>query len=280
MRPRRRFVALAVATSLGPVAPAWAQAPAARSLRWDPGVDLAVTLGGAAAWITSELLKDQLAPRHCRWCETDALDASARRALVWHDTATAEQLSNLTGFVVVPLAAIGLDAVAAAHENALGGTPEDVLLVAEAGVLAADVNQLAKLLVGRERPFLHALAPDDKLLTPHPSDNNVSFFSGHTCETFALATASGTVGELRGYRWAPLAWAVGGAFALATAYFRVAADKHWLTDVIVGAVVGAGIGFAVPYLFPPATDDTPRATASTPLRLPPPPAGPALGFAW
>lgn len=278
----RRVLAAAVAVPLclaGP--PAAAQASGqSRPLRWDPALDVAVTAGGFAGWIASELLKGELAPLRCRWCDVDGLDAQTRTALVWHDTDLAGRLSDVAGFVLVPLAAIGFDSMAAAHEGALANVPEDVLLTAEAGVIAADVDQITKLLVGRERPFVHSLPPEEKLRTPNPSDNNLSFFSGHTTEAFALAAASGTIGELRGYRWAPLAWGIGGAFAATTAYLRIAADKHWLTDVVVGIVVGVGIGVAVPCLFHPAVGDAPPGSVASSLRLSPPPAGPTLSFGW
>ncbi len=41
-----------------------------------------------------------------------------------------------------------------------------------------------------------------------------------------------------------------------TAYFRVAADKHYLTDVLAGAGVGSAIGFGLPYLAHRRKDDT------------------------
>jgi membrane-associated phospholipid phosphatase len=255
-------------------------AASTRELRWDPALDLTLTAGGLAAWITSELLKGDIAPSSCRWCSVDPVDASVRDALVWHDTALADTLSNVTGIVLLPLSAIGLDALAAAHDGALRGVPEDALLIAEAAVVAADVNQLTKLIAGRERPFVHALVPEQKSRTPHPSDNNLSFFSGHSSEAFALATASSTVGTMRGYRWAPLAWSVGEAMAATTAYLRIAADKHWLTDVVVGAVVGAGIGFAVPYVFHSAVDDPPRIQTSAAARASALPIGTALTIAW
>jgi membrane-associated phospholipid phosphatase len=238
-----------------------AQATGARSLRETPALDVAVTVGGATAWVVSEIFKDDLAPSRCRWCATNTLDDGARRALVWRSTATADAMSNVAGFVLVPVAAIGIDALAAAHDGALGNAPEDALLVTEASVIAADVDQLAKMLFGRERPFVHALPEENKRLTAQPSDNNLSFFSGHTTEAFALAAASGTIGALRGYRWAPVSCVVSGTFAATTAYLRIAADKHWLSDVVVGIVIGAGIGFAVPYVFHPAIVEPPAGSA-------------------
>lgn len=262
-------------------APAAAQVEAeTRQLRWNPALDVTVTLAGAVAFIGSEVLKGNLAPSHCRWCDPDSPDACVRDALVWRDTATADTISNVTGFILMPAAAIGLDALAAAHDGVVGNMPEDALLIAEAAVVAADVTQLTKLLLGRERPFVHALPPELKPRTPLPSDNNLSFFSGHTSEAFSLAVASGTIGSMRGYRWAPVAWGTGGAVAATTAYLRIAADKHWLSDVVVGMVVGAGIGFAVPYVFHSAVEEPPRASTFDALRAPPLPAGTTMTFVW
>jgi membrane-associated phospholipid phosphatase len=218
-------------------------------LRWDPAIDLTVTGVGAAAWMASTLLEPQLAPTRCRWCEVDDLDRAARDALLWSHPDTADALSNVSAFALAPLAAVGLDALAASHERSLDQVAVDAALVVEATVIAGDVDMLTKLLVGRERPFVHALAPDAKGRTPRPSDDNLSFFSGHTTETFALAAAAGAVTTMRGYRWAPIVWSTGGAIAIATGYLRIAADRHWLTDVLVGALVGTGIGIGVPLLF-------------------------------
>jgi membrane-associated phospholipid phosphatase len=266
------FFALAAVTS----EPAHAQSQPVRTLRWDPAIDGTVTAGGAAIWIASELLKSTLAPRTCRWCEVDCTDARVRDELLWRNPGAADAASNVT-LVLMPLLAIGGTALAAAHDGVPGNIGEDALLVAEASVVAGDLTQLTKLLVGRERPFVHALAPEDKALTRQPADNNLSFFSGHASETFALASASGTIATMRGYRWAPVVWSVGGVVAAVTAYLRIAADKHWLTDVVVGAAVGAGVGFALPYVFHSA-DDASGASARARLRAAPLPAGVVLSW--
>jgi membrane-associated phospholipid phosphatase len=277
----RSFAAVGVVLALLLSAPAMAQsAEPTHNLRWDPALDLTLTLGGATAWIVSESLKGSLAPSDCHWCDVDGVDARVREALIWPDTSRAGVLSNVAGFALMPMVAIGSDVLAAAHEGALHNVPEDALLIAEATVVAADVNQLTKLLVGRERPFVHALARDQKALTPQPADNNLSFFSGHTTEAFALVAASGTIATMRGYRWAPLAWSVGGAVAATTAYLRIAADEHWLTDVVVGALVGAGVGFAVPYFFHSVVDTAPPSSASAAVRAKAFPMGAAMTFAW
>ena len=282
VRIRRRLAVAGAALLLGLVAtPARAQTPTpGHALRWDPTADAVVTVGGAMAWTISEILKPELAPARCHWCGVDSVDARVRDALVWRDTASAGRLSDITAFALTPLAALGLNALAAGHDGATASLGEDTVLVVEAWVIAGDATQLAKMLVGRERPFVHELTPDQKLLTSRPADNNVSFFSGHTSSVFALAAAAGTVATMRGYRWAPLVWSGGGAVAATTAYLRIAADRHWLTDVLVGAVVGAGIGFAVPYFFHSAIDDPPRASTAAALRSRAPPTATLMVIPW
>ena len=43
-------------------------------------------------------------------------------------------------------------------------------------------------------------------------------------------------------------WIAGLSFATTGAYLRIAADRHYATDVLTGALVGSAIGFSVPYL--------------------------------
>ncbi len=53
---------------------------------------------------------------------------------------------------------------------------------------------------------------------------------------------------MRGYRDWEWVYATGFTAAAATGYFRMAADKHWLTDVLASAAVGTGTGILVPWL--------------------------------
>jgi membrane-associated phospholipid phosphatase len=219
-------------------------------LRYDTPIDLTVTLGGAAAWLGSELIfKSALAPSTCRWCVPPGIDADVRDALKWTDTKAADTSSSILGFGLVPATLVGIDALMALHDDAGRDIGPDVLIIAEATVVAMDANQIVKFAVGRERPFVHALPPAAKGTTSNPDDNNLSFYSGHTTATFAFAVATGTVASMRGYRWAPIAWIVGPALAATTGYLRIAADKHYFTDVVTGAVVGSAFGCALPYLF-------------------------------
>jgi membrane-associated phospholipid phosphatase len=249
MSTRRRPGALALTAWLAlMLAPRGAQAQV-RELRWDPPVDVTLTLVGGALWLASVALQPELAPRACRWCAANALDDGVRGKLLWSDPSVAGEASDVTAFALVPAATLGLDALAASHDRAPGTSGLDAFLVLEATVLALDVNQVVKLLVARERPYAQARPPDENGRRRHTDDDDVSFFSGHTTEAFALTAATGTVATMRGYRWAAAPWVVGGVLAAGTGYLRIAADRHWLSDVLVGMLVGVGIGLAVPLVF-------------------------------
>ena len=218
-------------------------------LRYDLQIDGAITGAGFAFWIGSELAKGQIVPATCRWCEANAFDSGARSAFKWDDTGAAIVLSNVGAFGVVPLATAGLTALAAHHDDRLGDTFGNTLVVAESVALAGSLSQIVKFIAVRERPFVHALPPGEKPLTDTPTDNNVSFYSSHSSFAFALAVSSGTIASMRRYRWAPAVWAAGLVAAASVGYLRIAADKHYLSDVLVGAGMGSAFGFAVPYLF-------------------------------
>jgi membrane-associated phospholipid phosphatase len=212
--------------------------PAGR--RRDRVVRTSVTAVGAAFFVVTETaLKGYLAPSECRFCGPNPTDATVRNALVWRHPGVASTLSDIEGFGVAPLFAIA----ASAHDvlgSGAGAVFDEVLPVVESGVIAGDLAQVVKFSVGRQRPYAHfnpSGAPD--------IDDNLSFFSGHSALAFSLATSAGMMAHRRHSRLEPYVWGAGLSLAASTAYLRIAADKHYLTDVIVGAGVGVAVGFAV-----------------------------------
>jgi hypothetical protein len=145
---RRRRTAIALAAWSGLMVATKGSQAQVRELRWDPAVDGTVTIVGGALWLTSVVLQPLLAPSTCRWCRSDPLDVGVRDTLRWRDPRGAEDLSDVAAFAVVPSATLGLDALAASHDHAPRGVGLDALLVLEATVMAADVNELTKLLAG------------------------------------------------------------------------------------------------------------------------------------
>ena len=205
----------------------------------------AITIAGMSAFYlsTEYLVKDSLAPAVCRWCEPPGFDRSVRDALVWSNVDRAETLGDVTAFVAQPLGMAGL-LVAASWPGDRRRWFDDLAPVLEAGISVSIIDQAFKFAIGRSRPFVRFGPPE----RPPEVDDNVSFFSGHAALAFSLAVSAGVVAHRRGYRLEPAIWATGLTIATATAYLRIAADKHYLTDVAVGAVVGAGFGYLVPRL--------------------------------
>jgi membrane-associated phospholipid phosphatase len=223
----------------------------------DLSLDLPVTFIAGSLWLGTQLLQVQIAPKDCRWCDrnpdgSDALnsfDKASRDALVWSDTRLANGISDGLGYAVSPAVSIGLTAFVASREGRLGESSANTLVILESAFVAGIIAQVFKFTVGRERPFVHVLAAEEKKQTLKPRDNNVSFFSAHANFAFALAVSSGTVASIRGYKGAPWVWGSGIALASTIGYLRVAADKHYMSDVLLGAAVGSLVGFSVPFFF-------------------------------
>jgi membrane-associated phospholipid phosphatase len=222
-------------------------------MRYNVAVDLSIAIGGAALWTTLELTKSSLAVP-CRWCDRDSagnntlngFDTAVRNALRWSDTKSANLWSSVFSFGLAPSAGIAIGAAIAAHDHRMKEFPADLLVVAESAAIAMDINQVTKFAVARERPDVHARTPAERSAN-RGNDDNLSFFSGHATLGFALATSAGTIASMRHYRMAPAMWITGMAHATVGSYLRVAADRHYATDVVTGAVVGAACGFMVPY---------------------------------
>jgi membrane-associated phospholipid phosphatase len=185
--------------------------------------------------------KGTFAPDECGWCNPPGLDRSVRDALKWDDINLAQGFSNLTGYVLQPIATLGVLAISGGKYGSRR-VFDDFAPVLEAAVSVTLVNQLVKFTFGRSRPFVRFGDPNRG---PSP-DDNLSFFSGHTSFTFALAVSAGMVAHRRNYKLEPLIWGGGLALAATTGYMRIAGDKHYVSDVVVGAAVGSAFGFFVP----------------------------------
>ncbi|MCS6796996.1 MAG: phosphatase PAP2 family protein [Myxococcota bacterium] len=227
--------------------PARAQTDAPPRLRVDLPLEGSLTAGAVVLLALSEtLFKDALSPDACRWCEPPGFDAAVRDALHWERTRPAEIASAVTGFVLAPVAAYGGLALAAHNADRLALWPHDALIVTESVALTMFVTAAVKGLVGRRRPIAHFRGGG--LEIGSAQEANLSFFSGHSSLSFSLATASATVASLRGDRAAPWLWAGGLLNATLTGWLRIAADAHYLSDVLTGALVGTLLGVGLPWL--------------------------------
>lgn len=101
--------------------------------------------------------------------------------------------------------------------------------------------------VSRERPY--ATFPDEGVYAPVYPERFRSFFSGHSAAAFTSATLIALhhlrIPELSA-SWHAVVTLAAVALATATALCRVISDRHWLTDVIAGAILGIASGWLVP----------------------------------
>jgi membrane-associated phospholipid phosphatase len=100
--------------------------------------------------------------------------------------------------------------------------------------------------VRRNRPFVYnERAPLDARME---ADARKSFFSGHAsltaCNTFFAAKVWSDMHP--DSRWTPVVWSAAALVPAYVAWQRVEAGKHYPSDVVVGAVVGAAVGYLIP----------------------------------
>jgi membrane-associated phospholipid phosphatase len=214
-----------------------------------------VTGGALAVSGLSLLFPSELAPIACRWCAPNRFDLWARRELRWTPGSVAGTASNVLVVVLPVGAAITLGLSAGAQGAEGREVAEDFLVVTEAAAVTALLTQGSKFGFARLRPDAWAAG------TSTTADSRMSFVGGHSSFAFSIAAAATQVARLRdrpGWRWLALAAFTGAA---ATGYLRVAADRHWATDVIAGAGLGTAVGLSVPLLaFHPDGERRPAVT--------------------
>jgi membrane-associated phospholipid phosphatase len=139
----------------------------------------------------------------------------------------------------------------AARDGARGGLGArfvNAQVVYSQALLASSlVTYTTKVLVRRPRPFSYSGARCAFLLDG--SERYLSFFSGHASLSFAAAVAGSFLTSARvDAETGAAVWGAELALAGVTAHLRARAGKHYYSDILAGALVGAGVGLAVPAL--------------------------------
>lgn len=217
--------------------------------RYDLVKDGAVTGATAVTTLTLLALQDRLAPTRCRWCDPPRFDARLSRALRWRDTELADGSS--TGLAL----ALGAGALGyGVLDGYQRGNPRagwsNALLVTEATSAAMLLDTCVKYAAGRQRPY--AWRGETRAGDRH--DRNLSFFSMHSTFAFAVASSSSTLLLEQRAPHARAYAAVAFGAAATVGYLRIAADRHYATDVLVGAGVGTALGWAIPHFLHPARE--------------------------
>lgn len=237
---------------------------APRPFRFDARLEGTLVGVGAAAFLGAELLKPVLAPKKCRLCGNNPLDLSVRKSLRWDNVVRAQRTAHAMLLGVVPLVSVGGLAALSVNQGTHHDNVVDAMVMFESFLLTAHVTLLTKFTAGRRRPFVKAGSEAQRDVLTGPQEDNISFFSGHTSTTFALAVAAGATASFRGYRYAPVVWGVGVPLAAFTGYLSIAADRHYFTDVLTGALVGSAIGVLVPWLHRHGADERVPSVSAAP----------------
>jgi membrane-associated phospholipid phosphatase len=181
------------------------------------------------------------------------------RGATYNWSTSAQDFSDVP-FKVMPLLPIALFIPQVKNKN-WDNTFTLGLMYVETFLFTKGITGITKSLVGRTRPYLYNTsftAEERFLLQGNDGPTaSTSFFSGHSSTVFASAVfLSKTFADIYGKSvWSKLIWGSTLTLATATAYARVKGGVHFPTDVIVGAVAGSAIGYAIPALHKKKTND-------------------------
>lgn len=122
------------------------------------------------------------------------------------------------------------------------------LMAGEVFILNTGLTSLTKEWAKRKRPFVYN--PSIGNTPKFDKDATASFFSGHTSTSAAMCffTAKVYTDLHPNSKMLPLVWSMAALTPAVTGILRVKAGKHFPTDVLVGYIVGAALGVAIPEL--------------------------------
>lgn len=202
------------------------------------------------------LCDDTSVPAIDRW----VLDQGFESARILSDVGVGLMMAAPLGVAVGQLAG---------EDEAWTRTQEATMIAAETYGLTFLLTSVVKLAVRRPRPLTHRADFDKEVRWS--GDARLSFFSGHSAMSFAAASLLAVLLiEREGVQPASVLGASAGYLGAAlVAYLRIAARKHFLTDVLVGAAVGTTLGLLVPLLH--LSPDRPPTASGTAAGLGPDP---------
>jgi len=262
---RLRAIAAAGVLALVVVPPRPSAAAAGRPYALDDGRETALVAGGAGLLVTGLAQRRGLQPLTAE--ELAALDPQDLPALDrWAARRWSPAADRASDVLVWTLAAAPIGLVLAqedADQSARGA-----VMYAETMLLSSGASLLLKHAVGRPRPYAYNADPriPDELRRGRSA--RTSFPSGHTIQAFAAMTFFAAVHQ-RWYPGADAGWVWAGCLgsAAVTGVLRVESGRHFPTDVLAGAALGAAIGWLVPELHEDDSQATPAGGPALPVPL-------------
>jgi membrane-associated phospholipid phosphatase len=177
-------------------------------------------------------------------------------------TSTVRRLSDVTAIGVLVLT-LGVDSLAVPLLRGSSDVAGQLLLLdAEALAVNSLFTTSAFDLIARARPSYDECRKDPTSDELCGVGTTASFWSGHTAQAFTaagLSCAHHAYAKIYGSTAADVLGCAGAiSLSAATGTFRVLGDRHYASDVLVGAVVGFGIGYGMPTLLHYTAGDEPR----------------------
>jgi len=199
--------------------------------------DYLLGYGGVAVFIGMEFIfKEDLAPQKAKWSEPNAFDTFFRDDLKW-DTGNQETAALFSDILLK-----GLIIPSAFWSSYNSGYKYSSYVLMQTQVVAATgiLTHATKFIFGRQRPYAYY-----KTGGPEFPQTNLSFFSGHSSISYAMVTSAAYLLETAHPDHSGLIWSSGLFLASATSYLRIAADRHYMSDVLTGLVIGSALGYFI-----------------------------------
>ncbi len=230
-----------------------------RPLVWDPDrrrfelSDWFLTASGGAISLATAIVKPISHP----WKGGVLFDESARDAMRLKDI-DARGIARDTSDVLLSVSVMGpllIDAMATAwwYRGSKDVAQQMALIDIETLSVSAAAHGIVAMVASRERPYVRTCGGEQPAnsIECNTFDQYRSYYSGHTTLTFTSASLV-CMHHLNLHLFETpatdvLACVSSMATAGLTGALRIMSDAHYVTDVISGAVLGTGIGFAVPY---------------------------------
>ena len=136
--------------------------------------------------------------------------------------------------------------VMAINKNERQQAGKILVMYTEALAVTSTLYTLTAGSVTRSRPLVYGTnTPAEKRRS---KNSQRSFYAGHTA-----ATATGSFFAAKVFsdlnpdsKFKPVMWVIAAALPAVTAYYRYESGEHFLSDNILGYVIGAGVGILVP----------------------------------
>ncbi len=162
---------------------------------------------------------------------------------------TADTVSDVWAFALLPAGALVGAGLATGPAASEGAGLRAAVIVLESSAVSAALIQGIKFIAARKRPFVrYGDGEAGGVYGVNDRASHLGYPSGHTAFAASLGVSMAMTATLQDSPAAPWLWGAAAAMFVTTASLRMIAEKHYFTDVLSSAAVGAACGVAFPLL--------------------------------